>query len=82
MRLDHGVILPTTMIKEAIMKSRIVLLCSAFIALCGLGVAQKSNDVTVPAPALRRPQASRCIWRIALRATGKRERVMDLLPAH
>lgn len=32
------------------MKSRVVLLCSAFIALCGLGVAQKSNVVTVPAP--------------------------------
>jgi len=32
------------------MKSRIVLLCCAFAALCGLGIAQKTNVVTVPAP--------------------------------
>ncbi|MGA2074689.1 MAG: cytochrome c [Terriglobia bacterium] len=32
------------------MISRIVLLCSAFAALCGLGIAQKTNVVTVPTP--------------------------------
>lgn len=32
------------------MKFRVVLLCCAFIALCGLGIAQKANVVTVPAP--------------------------------
>lgn len=32
------------------MKTRVVLLCCAFIALCGLGVGQKANDVTVPVP--------------------------------
>jgi len=32
------------------MQSRILLLCCAFIALCGLGIAQKTNVVTVPAP--------------------------------
>jgi mono/diheme cytochrome c family protein len=32
------------------MKTRVVLLCCALIALCGLGVAQKANVVTVPAP--------------------------------
>ena len=32
------------------MNYRIVLLCCAFIALCGLGLAQKANVVTVPLP--------------------------------
>ena len=32
------------------MQFRAVLLCSALIALCSLGVAQKTNVVTVPAP--------------------------------
>jgi mono/diheme cytochrome c family protein len=32
------------------MISRIVLSCCAFAALCGLGIAQKNDVVTVPAP--------------------------------
>jgi len=32
------------------MVSRIVLLCCAFAALCGLGISQKNDVVTVPAP--------------------------------
>jgi len=32
------------------MQFRIVLFCCALIALCGLGAAQKTNVVTVPAP--------------------------------
>ncbi len=32
------------------MKFRSLILCCAFVALCGLGLAQKTNVVTVPAP--------------------------------
>ena len=64
------------------MRFRTVLLCCAFIAVCVLGVAQKTGVVTVPAPHTSATSGKEMYLAYCATCHGKEGKGTDLLSAH